>query len=322
MSVPTRKPSGKPPWPMLLIAGAEKSGKSYASAAASSSEHIGRTFWFTIGEDDPDEYGALPGARFEIAEHDGSYRGLLNALTAASAEGFKDGKPNLLILDSATRLWSLLSDMAQAEASARAKRKNRSNPDEARIDMDLWNAAKQRWQHVIKVLKDHPGPVVITARLESTTLMENDQPTKEKVWKVQSEKSLTYDVGAVVQLRSFGDSYLTGVRSLHYKPTPASVTPYPDFTVEKLWTDLGVIGKNATAPRQHQATTGDESSQVEVDRQALLDQLLELTDNPGEVGMKWQKDHGHPIGQTSDIAGLRGLVESIRNPPQAQAEAA
>ena len=66
MSLKTRKPTGLPAWPILLIAGVEKAGKTYAAAAASSSDLIGRTLWVSIGEDDPDEYGAIPGARFEI----------------------------------------------------------------------------------------------------------------------------------------------------------------------------------------------------------------------------------------------------------------
>ena len=55
----TRRPSGKPSWPIVLIAGAEKAGKSWACAAASGSDLIGRTLWIGLGEDDPDEYANL-----------------------------------------------------------------------------------------------------------------------------------------------------------------------------------------------------------------------------------------------------------------------
>ena len=41
----TRKPSGLPSWPVILLAGREKTGKSYHAALASSSALIGRTFW-------------------------------------------------------------------------------------------------------------------------------------------------------------------------------------------------------------------------------------------------------------------------------------
>ena len=37
MTLITRKPTGKPPWPIMLIAGVEKSGKTYSAAQASAS---------------------------------------------------------------------------------------------------------------------------------------------------------------------------------------------------------------------------------------------------------------------------------------------
>ena len=61
----TRKPTGKPHWPLVLLSGTEKSGKSYAAAAASASPLIGKTYWISFGEDDPDEYGQI--GRFEVA---------------------------------------------------------------------------------------------------------------------------------------------------------------------------------------------------------------------------------------------------------------
>ena len=79
MTLQTRKPTGIPSWPIVLLTGVEKSGKTYAAAAASASEMVGRTLWLGIGEDDPDEYGAIPGTRFEIVVHDGTYRSILAA---------------------------------------------------------------------------------------------------------------------------------------------------------------------------------------------------------------------------------------------------
>lgn len=75
MTLKTRQPTGKPSWPILLLAGREKAGKSWAAVAASASDLIGRTLYIGIGEDDPDEYALIPGASFEIVEHDGTYPG-------------------------------------------------------------------------------------------------------------------------------------------------------------------------------------------------------------------------------------------------------
>jgi len=254
----TRKPTGLPPWPMVLLAGAEKAGKSYAAAAASASEHVDRTLWISVGEDDPDELGALPGARFEIVQHDGTYRDILAALTAAATQPIK-AKPHLIVLDSATRLWDLLCDEQQVEANRRAavkaKRNNQPVADQdATITMDQWNTAKQRWAHCIGALRDHYGPSIITARLEEVTVLdERGNPTKNHTWKVKAEKSLPYDVGAIVEMPQRGKAFLTGVRSLRFQPDPKNPdrTEYPDFTVEKLWTDLGVTEKNGTSARQH-----------------------------------------------------------------------
>lgn len=245
LELKTRQPTGKPSWPILLLAGAEKAGKTYSAAEASASTLIGRTLWVGIGEDAPDEYGALPGARFEIVEHDGTYRAILATLTACAAQPSKPAKPNLLVLDSATRLWDLLCDEQQVEANRRARVKaekyKRPVPDEdATITVDQWNTAKQRWAHVIDVLRAHQGPSIVTARLESVVVMKDDKPTTDRTWKVKAEKSLPYDVGCIVEMPTRGETYLAGVRSLRFKGDDSGRTEYRPFTVEKLWRDLGL----------------------------------------------------------------------------------
>lgn len=72
MTFQTRKPTGKPSWPLLLAAGGEGTGKSYLAAEASASDLIGKTYWLGYGEQDPDDYGNIPGADFDIVEHDGT----------------------------------------------------------------------------------------------------------------------------------------------------------------------------------------------------------------------------------------------------------
>lgn len=249
MTIHTRKPTGKPPWPITLLAGAEKAGKSYACAVASSSDLIGRTFWIGVGEDDPDEYGAIPDVRFEIVVHDGSYRGILNALKEAAAEPATEGKPNLIVLDSATRLWELLSEEAQVMANNRRK----AGPDgEALISMDLWNRATDRWVKVMDVLRSHSGPSLVTARLDTVTVLDgNGKPTKEKTSKIKSQKSLPFDVGVIVELPARGEAYVTGARSLRVDVKLDERKPFANFTVHQLWTLLGLAEENATAPRTH-----------------------------------------------------------------------
>lgn len=317
----TRKPTCLPPWPILLIAGGEKAGKTYAAAEASASDLIDRTLWVSIGEDAPDEYGAIDGARFEIVEHDGTYRSIITALTEAAA--LPDG-PHLIVVDSMTRLWDLLCDEAQATANRRAKAKadkyNRQPPaEDVQITMDLWNAAKQRWQKVIDVLRDHSGPVILTARLDEVTLVDaTGNPTKDKQLKVKAEKSLPFDVGAIVQLPKYGEAYLTGVRSLRFKPSPTEVTRLPEFTVDGLWRRLGLEGE--TSPRQHAVATGDESVSADEDvkRQvaALLDEIKAIAaekDIPLQtVAHRFESDYDEPINATQDVVTLAMFRDELK----------
>jgi hypothetical protein len=311
----TRKPSGLPSWPITLLAGVEKSGKSYTSAQASASDLVGRTFWYSVGEDEPDEMGALPGARFEIVEHDGTYRGILAAVTAAREEPRTDGKPNLIVLDSGGRVWALLSEQAQETANERAKRKGRNvGADGADITMDLWNVAKQRWGHILDELRRHDGPVIITARLDEVAVVENGQPTKDRTWKVQAEKNLPYEVGVVVQLRAFGEAYLTGVRSLRFKPKPHELTRLPDdWSMDALWRQLGLDGSTPIGAREHAPAVAQGAT---AERDALLRQVAEAADRAGvsrkDVADQWAETHqGQPINEATDLGGLELLRDDL-----------
>lgn len=260
----TRRPSGKSSWPILLLAGAEKAGKSWACAVASGSPLVGRTLWVGIGEDDPDEYGAIPGADFEIVTHDGTYRSILTALDACTKAPSGNDRPVLLVVDSMTRLWDLLTDDVQATANARARRKAEKygkpvSGDDAQITMDLWNTAKQRWAHVMDTLRAHNGPVLVTARLEQVTVMDgNGQPTADKTLKVKAEKSLPYDVGGIIEMPEPGKAALRGVRSARLKATGRM--DLDGFTVHGLWEMLGLAEPDATSQRHHApiATSDDD----------------------------------------------------------------
>lgn len=248
----TRKPTGKPSWPILLLAGAEKSGKSFSAAKAASSDLIGRTYWITIGEDEPDEYGQL--GDFDIVEHDGSYRGILDAIKAAGAQPIAalDGTP-LLVVDSMTRLWDLITAHAQEVANARARKRGKASQDQdAQITMDLWNAAKDQWNHVMDAVRAFPGPVILTARLDVVAVMnEAGQPTPAKTTKVQAHKSLPFDVGAVIEMPARGETWITGVRSVRLQLAERTRAP-KDFTVDWFWRQLG-LGEVEIGPRDHNA---------------------------------------------------------------------
>lgn len=262
MTLKTRIPTGVAPWPLVLLAGMEKAGKTYAAAAASASDMIDRTLWVGIGEDDPDEYANLPGSRVEIVEHDGTHRDILRALADVAALPVT-GKPHLLVVDSASMYWEMLSEEAQEAANRRRK------TDAADITPDLWNKARKRWMALVNASKAHPGPVLFTARMEMVMVMEDGKPTKEREWKVKGHKSLPYDVDVVVQMRARGDVWLTGVRSLRFTaPDPTKPTAYPDFTVADLWQRLGVgsAGVRAQSPVDGARSLGAEEPDLQVVR--------------------------------------------------------
>jgi hypothetical protein len=296
----TRKPTGLPSWPMVLLAGREGAGKSWAAAMASASELVGRTLWIGIGEDDPDEYGVIPGARFEIVEHDGSYQGILAAVRAAAAEPMDD-RPTLLVVDSMTRLWNQLTDNAQAVANRRAKGRKNSNGDYT-VSADLWNVAAQQWKDVMDAVRLHRGPAILTARLEQVMVMENGQPTNEKVWKVQGHKSLPFDVGVLIEMHERGHFLMTKAKSARIqieKPTPA-----PGFTVETLWDRLGISTQAQLGVRTH--------ADVVVDKEAAPDAEAQAAAVPS--GRDWLAE----AAQASSKDGLNALWGQI--PPHERSQ--
>lgn len=328
MTLKTRRPTGKPPWPVTLIAGVQKAGKSFAAAQASASPLIGRTLWFTQGEDDPDEYGAIDGARFEIVQYDGTFRDLYAQMLEAAKEPNDPAKPTLWVLDSGTKLWSLISSMAQVEKNRRWQNKQQKYgksteiPDAGlKIDMDLWNSAKDRWASIIELMLAHQGPSIITARLEKTSVIDDKtgEPTKEKVWKIQAEKNLAFEVGAVVEMHGRNEVYLTGVRSLRFQPKE-TMTPYPGFTMHDLWTKLG-LGADTVGPRVHIEATGETSmaadDMVVSRRRVLMDEILEAAKGARvtteRIAARWMEDNGHDIRVTTDLGQLELMRDDLRS---------
>lgn len=236
----TRKPSGLPSWPVILLAGREKTGKSYHAALASSSALIGRTFWLGFGEKDPDEYGAIPGARFEIVEYDGTLTGLQHLASAVVAQPAEDGKPNLIVVDSGTVIWDTLRDKATWMARQRGSINQKTG--EPIVGMDLWNLVTGEWNGLLRALRAHNGPVIITARMDTTTVM-NDQgkPTAAKQDKVKGQRNLAYDVDAIIEMPTRGQATLTGARSvIHKMPERMSIDDFDTKGIDWLWRSLGL----------------------------------------------------------------------------------
>jgi hypothetical protein len=253
----SRKPTKLPNPPMILLAGPEKTGKSRVAAEGTSSDLIGTTYWIEIGgsEGTADYYGRIPGARYEIVEHDGTYQDILDAVRWAVAQPPVDGKRNMIVIDNVTVLWDMLSDEQalyarwRAEKNAQENRRRGPNPDlPVTVGHDLWNRAKDRWGEILWLLRRHTGPTLLLARQELVTAFENDKPTRDKTRKIKTEKNLPAAVDAIVELHALGEAYLTGVRTLHWEVTPGQTERFENFSIDTLLRRLGF--HEAAATRQ------------------------------------------------------------------------
>lgn len=248
MSVPalrTRKPTGRVPWPLILIEGGEKAGKSWACAELSASPRVGQTYWLDLGEGAGDEYGAIPGARYLVIDHDGSWSDIIGQVEAVrdEARGAADAgeKPVVLVVDTGTAVWDLLKDWVtnrarRYEVNQKALARN---PDaELVIPMNLWNDANARWRRLMTVLMTFPGIAVVTARGKEVAALDgNGRPIKNtKEYKVEGQKNLAFDCTAWVRMSRDHAPMIVGARSVHagVRPGVDEATKVRDFSLEWL----------------------------------------------------------------------------------------
>jgi hypothetical protein len=249
MPLNTRKPTGAVPWPLVLIEGPEKAGKSYAAAVLSASDKVGRTLWLDLNEGAADEYGAIAGVRYEVIEHDGSWASITAQVTEAKKEASRAAghgeKPVVLIVDSVTAEWEMLKDWAgkRAAGSAANKRKLQQDPNaEVQVSMNLWNDATARHRKLMTILMTFPGIVVMTARgKEVASLDPSGRPVEgTKEYKVEGHKTLAYDASVWVRLSRDRAPVIVGARSVHAGVRPGVDQPKEakNFTLEWLIFDV------------------------------------------------------------------------------------
>ncbi|MER7497124.1 hypothetical protein ABT033_31565 [Streptomyces pharetrae] len=318
----TRKPNGRIGWPLVVVAGAEKTGKSHMCAEFANSDLIGRLIWIPIGESDVDSFGQI--ADFDIEdEQDGTYRGLLNTVRKAVAEPRADpNKPNAIVLDSGTILWELLQDeadlIARSRAAEKAAKYNRPGPsadDDVVIGHSLWNRAKDRWRLVINTLRRHDGPVIICCRLDEVTEFDaQGNPTRNRTWKVKAERNLPYDATVVLQLRSYRRPTLTAVRSLVMQLAPDEERTRPGLTLDALMRDLG-MERNISVPPAPFIEPQPEAGLHEFEREAeqrvaANAAAAEMRRHASEGTMPTPQDVGRHIAQAlrDDLDPRRALL--------------
>lgn len=215
MALRARKPTGEVAFPMVLIEGTEKAGKSYAAFSLSASDKVGRTFVFDWGEGSADEYAAL--GRYEVVDHNGTHSDFIAQLRLATQEP-DDGRPNVVVIDSVSVYWDALKDWTTTRAR-RSKTNQRilaQDPDaEINVPSNYWNDANDRWGAMIHLLRTWPGIALLIARGKDVSKMKDGAPVAGQTeWKVEAQKALPSVVTAIVRVEAPKRTRLMGARSV------------------------------------------------------------------------------------------------------------
>ena len=231
-AVKSRKPTCAVPYPFILLEGEEKSGKTWTAIKLSASPRIGRHFMLDLGEASGDEYGAIPGADFELLEHDGSWAQIMTRVNEAFAyaqwAAANAQPPTVLHIDTMSDEWEGLKDWASELARQRLRSRGKKVDPlaEVQVSNDLWNLASGRHRKLMLRLLTFPGIVIATARGALVTEVKDGKPVEgSKIWRVEGQKNLAFD--ASVWVRMFRDSrpQIIGARSVHAGVKPGDDKP-------------------------------------------------------------------------------------------------
>jgi len=324
-TIRTRKPTGTVPWPLILIEGPEKTGKTYAAAALTASTKIGTTYWLDLGEGSADEYGAIPGADYDIIEHDGSWAQIMQALTAVRVEADRAaaaGEPPIgLIIDSMTTEWDILKDWTTrraAKSSSNQQALKRDPNAEVRVPMNLWNEATARHRKFMELLMTFPGPVVMTARGKEIAAVDTDgRPIpREKDYRVEGHKTLGFDASVCIRLSRETAPMIVGARSLAVGVRPGVDKPrtIPDMTLEHIVFELLGCGKS-TQPRNIAVP------KPELSVSQIRDRALELAKDGDKDGLQdlWREAFSlHQLDEmtqdgSGDATTVKKLIANLAN---------
>jgi hypothetical protein len=159
-----------------------------------------------------------------------------------------------------------------------------------------------------------------------TTVFENGEPTKEKMWDQKSQFDLPYDVGLYVQMRaSFParDDWLIRVKSARFKHPvddkgqPLATVLPGDWSLEGLWRQLGLGTSDPVGDRSHQPVVSTGGFDAEdARREALLAEVMAAATGARvattDIAVEWAANHnGQPIKETSDFGGLELLRDDL-----------
>jgi hypothetical protein len=231
----TRKVTGVAPWPIMLLVGEPKTGKTHTAASMAASPSFGRVLMIEIGERSADAYGALFPELETMENPVRTWRELQAAVDSAVADPtFNSGDqehPNVLIVDSMSEAWAELRSTADRDAVARfvKRNKNADIPADLKLGMDQWNSLNSAHGKLLHSLTKFNGLVVLTARGGWVSVMDsNGQPTKDKTWKTEGNRKLEFAATATIRCESPGVATLRGMTSPGAEPVPATGIACPE----------------------------------------------------------------------------------------------
>lgn len=285
-----RDPDGAPTWPRILVTGPTGGRKSGAAVDLSADERLGKMFWLEIGRDNvtANEYGALPGARYTMIEHDGTWTSIVDQLGAhwkiAKAAEERGEKPIPLTVDAMQGPHEMLNSMADTRARrklANYLKGKGQNPQEAwkserdvKIGFDLRQLVKDRHAYFMWFVHNWPGPVTLISAEEPAAVFEDGEPTGEIGWALKCRKDLPGQVSAWVRLQPGKTPLLLKLRTVHLEHAvnfqestdddKPNTQERADFTLARLifeW--AGCVAGESKAP-EHRELDADQDAPGEV----------------------------------------------------------
>lgn len=218
--VDCHKPTCRVPWPTALIEGGEKAGKSTEAAKFTGCGRFSRSFWLELGTEGTAEwYGLVPGAAYEVLEHDGkltSFKQRLAQVHAYAEWTIANGQaPICLVVDTIGALWNQIQAWVDWKArqlpSVKDKLEKNPNADVA-VPINIRNQGKALWDEILMAIHRIPGVKILLSRGREVTRFENGQPTKDKSWSIVGHSELRFEMDLHARLQRGAHVELCGVR--------------------------------------------------------------------------------------------------------------
>lgn len=307
--LPMHAPTGQVPWPLILLEGPEKVGKTYGALEFSGDDRIGATFALDLGEDSLEEYGQIPGARYGVVEHDGTWGQIIDRVEGMVEHGHLEraaGRVPLAIIDSATAEWDMLKDWVGTRARRQPSNKAKlaRDPDaEIKASRNLWNDAASRHNRFMNTLRRFPGPVIFTARGKWVSATGKDgQPVQgQQEYSVESQKGLGYAVNAWVRLSRDQGPQIIGLRHPRWGIRPGIDAPKELDNFSLGWLIFDVLGCSLGTARDR--------STVELNADEVMpDEVVEAPDGEQQTDRPARRsgaDSDAPRGQDRGGAPVR-----------------